>query len=179
MTPTSGCGPVERGVVVVSLALETHVPTAGGVGLCQSYLPRLAELLNSKKAAFEHARTCPQRTLIGFMPRGGRSDRSLFKAHWSRRKLRCTHSLYFLTRQVCLGRCNEVGFHRFPSPSSGFPFYPFHFTHFFFSSFLSCLSLLHVLPSHSFLSLARTSVRALVCTRTSTVHLGFRSPRFW
>ena len=33
-----------KGFVVVSLALETHVPTAGGVGLCQSYLPRLDEL---------------------------------------------------------------------------------------------------------------------------------------
>ena len=47
MNPRSvPCGPVERGFVSVSLALETHVPTAGGVGLCQSYLPRLAELLH-------------------------------------------------------------------------------------------------------------------------------------
>ena len=53
------------------------------------------------------------------------------------------------------------------SPFSSF----FPFTHFCFSSFLSCLSLLHVLSSHPFLSFAYTSVLALGCTRTSTVHL--------
>ena len=47
VTPTSGpCGHVERGFAVVSPALETQVPTAGGVGLRQSYLPRFAETLN-------------------------------------------------------------------------------------------------------------------------------------
>ena len=43
------------GFVVVSLALETHVPTAGGVSLRQSYLPILDGFLNSKLAALGHA----------------------------------------------------------------------------------------------------------------------------
>ena len=62
-------------------------------------------------------------------------------------------------------------------PSICFPFHPFPFAH-LFSSFFSCLPLLHVLSSHSFRSFARTTVRALVCTRTSTSNSGFRSPRF-
>ena len=87
------------------------------------------------------------------------------------RELRCTHSTYILTRQGFLGLGDEVWFHRFPSPAFGFPFHPLPFTHLFFSSFLSCLSSLHVLSSHPFLSFAYTSVLALGCTRTSTVHL--------
>ena len=84
--------------------------------------------------------------------------------------LRCTHIVHTLTRQVFLGCCNEVWAHRFP-------FHPFPFAH-IFSSFFSCLPLLHVLSSDSFRSFTRTTVRALVCTRTSTAKSGFRSPRF-
>ena len=100
----------------------------------------------------------------------------MFKAHWSRRKLRCTHSMYILTRQVFLGRCNEVWFHPFPSPSFGFPFHPFalHILLFLLFSFMSFLASCPVISLP--VSLAFTSVRALVSTRTSTVHLGFRSP---
>ena len=36
--------------------------------------------------------------------------------------LRCTHIVHTLTRQVFLGCCNEVWFHRFPSPPFGSPF---------------------------------------------------------
>ena len=39
------------------------------------------------------------------------------------RILGCTHSAHTLTRQVFLGRCNEVWFHRFPSPPFGFPLF--------------------------------------------------------
>ena len=90
--------------------------------------------------------------------------------------LRCTYIVHTSTRQVYLGCYNEVWFHRFPSPPFGSPFtFPLH-TH-FFSSFFSCLPLLHVRSSHSFRSFARTMVRALVCTRTSTFNSGVRSPR--
>ena len=59
------------------------------------------------------------------------------------RTLRCTYIVHTLTRQVFLGRCNGVWFHRFPSPPFGSPFHPFPFTHFFFlclfmSSLASC-----------------------------------------
>ena len=86
------------------------------------------------------------------------------------RELRCTHSTYILTRQVFLGLGNEVWFHRFPSPSIGFPFHPFPL-HTLLFLFLSFMSFLASCPAY-------TSVLALGCTCTSTVHLGFRSPRF-
>ena len=57
------------------------------------------------------------------------------------RELRCTHSAYTLTRQVLLGLCNEVWFHRFPSPSFGFPLHPFSPSHTSFS-----LLFFHVFP---------------------------------
>ena len=38
------------------------------------------------------------------------------------RTLRCTYIVHTLTRQVFLGCCNEVWFHRFPSPPFGSPF---------------------------------------------------------
>ena len=53
------------------------------------------------------------------------------------RLLRCTHIVHTQTRQVFLGRCNEVWFHRFPSPPFGSPFLPSP-SHTFVSSFLSC-----------------------------------------
>ena len=37
-------------------------------------------------------------------------------------RLRCTYIVHTLTRQVFLGCCNEVWFHRFPSPPFGSPF---------------------------------------------------------
>ena len=59
--------------------------------------------------------------------------------------LGCTYSVYIQTRQVLLGRCNEVWLHRFRSPPFGSPFHPFPFTHFFsllffhvFPCFMSC-----------------------------------------
>ena len=68
------------------------------------------------------------------------------------RDLGCTHSVYIQTRQVFLGRCNEVWHHRFRSPPFGSPFHPFPFTYFcFLFSFMS--SCLHVWSSHPFLRL--------------------------
>ena len=96
----------------------------------------------------------------------GRSGRSNLGSVGTRRHLRCTHSAYVFN-QACLG-----SLHRFPSRPFGSPFHPFPFTH-SFSSFFSCLPLLHVLSSHSFLSLARATVRALVCTRAFTSKLRF------
>ena len=94
------------------------------------------------------------------------------------RTLRCTHIVHTLTRQVFLGGCNEVWAHRLPSPHLvPFSSFPPH-TFLFLLTFFSCLPLLHVLSSHSFRSFARTTVRALVCTRTSTSNSGFRSPGF-
>ena len=53
--------------------------------------------------------------------------------------------MYIQTRQVFLGRCNEVWLHRFRSPPFGSPFHPFPFTYFFsllffhvFPCFMSC-----------------------------------------
>ena len=104
----------------------------------------------------------------------------LFKARWSLSDA-WVHSVHTLTRQVYLGLCNEVWFHRFPSPSSGsslFHPFPLHILLFPLSfhvvpCFMSC----HLTPFF----LLRATVRALVCTGTSTVHLGhlgLRSPRF-
>ena len=81
--------------------------------------------------------------------------------------LRCTHSAYIQTRRGPLGVSNEVWFRRFSSPPFGSLFILFPFTHLCFPLFF------HVLLSSffvisSFLSFARTSVLALVCTCTST-----------
>ena len=53
------------------------------------------------------------------------------------RDLGCTYSVYIQTRQVFLGRFNEVRLHRFSSPPFGSPFIPSP-SHTFVSSFLSC-----------------------------------------
>ena len=57
--------------------------------------------------------------------------------------LRCTYIVHTSTRQVFLGCCNEVWFHRFPSPPFGSPFTfsPSHtllFLFLFMSSLASC-----------------------------------------
>ena len=62
---------------------------------------------------------------------------------------------------------------RFSRPLHLVPLFILSPSHTSFSSFFSCLPLLHVLSSHSSLSFARTTVWALVCTRTSTCTLRF------
>ena len=86
MTPTSGpCGPVERGFVERTPRLDTEQFAASVGSLCQSYLSRLAELLNSKLAVSgmplgDHSGQSSQPFWQGVR---GRSSRSLFKAQWS------------------------------------------------------------------------------------------------
>ena len=82
------------------------------------------------------------------------------------RNLGCTYSVYIQTRQVFLGRFNEVRLHRFSSPPFGSPFIPSP-SHTFVSSFLSCPPVF--MSGHLILFfVARTLVPALVCTCTST-----------
>ena len=106
--PRSGpCGPVERGFVAVSLALETRVPTAGGVGLCQSYLPRLADLLNtsrqlsSKPLGDRNGQSC-QPFWHGVR---GHTGRSIFWVH-------CDPSppQVHIFNQLCIGSLMRCGF---------------------------------------------------------------------
>ena len=101
----------------------------------------------------------------------GRSGRSNLGSVGTRRHLRCTHSIYIFN-QVCIGSLMRFGFIGF-RPLHLVPLFILSPSHTSFSSFFSCLPLLHVLSSHSFLSFARTTVWALVCTRTSTCTLRF------
>ena len=128
---------------------DTEQLAASVGGSCQSYLPRPVELLStgrqlSSKPLGDRSDQSNQPFWHGVR---GRSGRSLSKAHWSRRRLRCTHNMYILTRQVFLGRCNEVWFHRFPSTSFGFPFhhFPLHTLLFLLLSFMSFMSC-HLTP---------------------------------
>ena len=65
--------------------------------------------------------------------------------------LGCRYSVYIQTRQVFLGRCNEVWLHRFRSPPFGslFILSPLH-TSFLFFSFMSSLASCPVISSLSF-----------------------------
>ena len=137
------------------------MPRAGGVGLCQSYLPRLDGLLNSKEAVFGQAITVGDRSGPSRLtPPRGQSDQSSFLGSLALAPVVTlgTHTCFVVMRSGFIG---SRPLHW--CPFSSFPL----FTH-FLPFFVSCLSLRHVLSSHSFLSLAR--VRALVCTRASTVH---------
>ena len=120
MTPQSGpCGPVERGFVQRIPCPDTKQLAASVVGLCESYLPRLDGFLNSKLALCHYVTVAVQ---AGLTPQRGQSDRSISRFIGTCRNLGCTYSVYIQTRQVFLGRWNEVWFHRFPSPPFGSPF---------------------------------------------------------
>ena len=139
MTPTSGpcCGPVEQGFVERIPCPDTEQLAASVGGLCQSHLSRLDGFLNSKLALRRNVTAAVQ---AGLTPPRGQSDRNSFRFIGTCRNLRCTHSMYILTRQVFLGRCNEVWLHWFSAPPlvSFFILSPFHT--------LSFLLLFHVFP---------------------------------
>ena len=86
--------------------------------------------------------------------------------------LGCTYSVYIQTRQVFLGRCNEVWLHRFRSPPFGSPFHPFPFTHFFSLLFMSSLASCPVISSLSFFCVH--TARPLVCTCTTYFQIRFQ-----
>ena len=79
--------------------------------------------------------------------------------------------MYIQARQVFLGRWDEVWFHRFPSPPSGFPFSSFSLDTllFVFFPFMSSLASCPVISSLSFFCVH--TARPLVCTRTTYFQL--------
>ena len=98
------------------------------------------------------------------------------------RILGCTHSVHTLTRQVFLGRCNEVWFHRFPSPPFGFPlFHPFplhtllfRLSFHVFPCFMSC----HLTPFF-LLRAQRSGLGRRVCVCVPLVVTGIPSDCFF
>ena len=161
------CGPVERSLFPLPGNVGVQ-RTAGG--LCQSYLPRLDGLLNSKLALCRYMTAAVQ---AGSAPPRGQSDRSTFRFIGTCRNLG-TYSMYIQTRQVFLGRWNEVGFLRFPSPPFGSLFILFPVTRFFFLffSFMSSLASCPVISSLSFFCVH--TARPLVCTCTTYVQIRFQ-----
>ena len=161
------CGPVERSLFPLPGNVGVQ-RTAGG--LCQSYLPRLDGLLNSKLALCRYMTAAVQ---AGSAPPRGQSDRSTFRFIGTCRNLG-TYSMYIQTRQVFLGRWNEVGFLRFPSPPFGSLFILFPVTRFFFLffSFMSSLASCPVISSLSFCCVH--TARPLVCTCTTYVQIRFQ-----
>ena len=125
----------------------------------QSYLPRLAGLLNRQLSSTplgDHSGPSSPPCWHG-ASKVTRAVKAFLRSIGTCWSLRGTHSRTLLIRQVYLGRFNEVWPRRFPAP----PFVPFSY----------------VLSSHSVLSLARTSVRPLACMRATTFNPGFRSPK--
>ena len=116
MTPKSVCGPVERGFVERIPCLDTEQLAASRGGLCQSYLPRLDGLLNSKMASCQNwlnATTWSERP-------------KFFVGSLEPVSISGAHTAYTLERgEVYLGVSNEDRRRWFASPSFGFPSHSF------------------------------------------------------